>query len=122
MYIINCDRQLAQWLVSTSQHSLTHSSTRKTTRLTIKRSIISIELTVHTKDEAVGMAADDTTSVKEATMAMATMAVATVAMATIAATTIEEATMKKAEEDTKAFNKRNATSATNQDTGLTSIP
>jgi hypothetical protein len=108
--------------VSISQHSSTHSSTRKTTRLTIKRFIISIELTVHTEDKAVGMAADDTTSVEEATMAMATMAVATVAMATIAAITIEEATVKKAEEDTKAFNKRNATSVTNQDTGLTSIP
>jgi hypothetical protein len=68
------------------------------------------------------MAADDTTSVKEATMAMATIAVATVAMATIAATTIGEATVKEAEEDTKAFNRRNATSATNQDAGPTSIP
>jgi hypothetical protein len=70
--------------VSASQHSLTHSLTKKTTRLTIKRFIISIRLTVHTEDEAVGMAADDTTSVEEATMAMATIAVATVAMATIA--------------------------------------
>jgi hypothetical protein len=106
--------------------------TRKTTRLTIKRSTISIGLTVHTEDEAVGMAADGTTSVKKAIMAMATIAVATVAMvtmawatvamATIAATTIGEATVKKAEEDTKAFNRRNATSAINQDAGLTSIP
>jgi hypothetical protein len=58
--------------------------TRKTTRLIIKRSIISIGLTVHTEDEAVSMAAADTTSVKEATIAMATIAVATVATATIA--------------------------------------
>jgi hypothetical protein len=58
--------------------------TRKTTRLTIKRFTISIELTVHTEDEAVGMAADDTTSVEEAIIATATIAVATVAMATIA--------------------------------------
>jgi hypothetical protein len=82
--MINCDQQSAQWLVSASQHSLTHSSTRKTTRLTIKRSTISIGLTVHTEDKAVGMAADDTTSVEEATMATATMTVATVAMATMA--------------------------------------
>jgi hypothetical protein len=34
-------------------------------------------------------------------------------MATIAATTIEEATVKKAKEDTKAFNRRNAMSITN---------
>jgi hypothetical protein len=84
VYVINYDRQSAQWLVSASQHSLTHSSTRKTIRLTIKRSTISIGLTVHTEDEAVGMAADDTTSVKEAIIAMATMAVATVAIATMA--------------------------------------
>jgi hypothetical protein len=88
----------------------------------IKRSMISIGLTVYTKDEAVGMAADDTTSVEEATMAMATIAVATVAMATIAAITIREATVEEAEEDTKAFNRRNATYATNQDAGPTSIP
>jgi hypothetical protein len=74
--------------------------------------MISIRLTVHTEHKAVGMAADDTTSVKEATMAMAT----------IAATTIREATVKKAKEDTKAFNRRNATYVTNQDAGLTSIP
>jgi hypothetical protein len=43
-------------------------------------------------------------------------------MATIAATTIREATVKEAEEDTKAFNRRNAMSATKQDAGLTSIP
>jgi hypothetical protein len=79
----------------------------------MKRSTISIRLTVHTEDEAVGMAADDITSVEEATMAMATMAWATVAMATMAAITIGEATVKEAEEDTKAFNRRNATSATN---------
>jgi hypothetical protein len=58
--------------------------TRKTTRLIIKRSIISIRLTVYIEDEAVGMAADDTTSVKEAIIAMAIIAVATVAIATIA--------------------------------------
>jgi hypothetical protein len=46
--------------------------------------MISIGLTVYTKDKAVGMAADDTTSVEEATMAMATIAVATVAIATMA--------------------------------------
>jgi hypothetical protein len=71
--------------------------TRKTTRLIIKRFTISIGLTVHTEDKAVSMAADDTTSVKEAT----------IAIATIAAITIREATVKKTEEDTKAFNKRN---------------
>ena len=43
-------------------------------------------------------------------------------MATMAATTIGEATVKEAEEDTKAFNRRNATSVTNQDAGPTSIP
>ena len=88
-----------------------------------------------------GMAADDTTSVKEATMAIATIAVATVAIATIVWATVAMATMaaiiitvaqsreaygeaivEEAEEDTKAFNKRNATSATNQDAGPTSIP
>jgi hypothetical protein len=58
--------------------------TRKTTRLTIKTFTISIRLTVHTKDKAVGIAADDITSVKEATIAMATMAVVTVAIAIIA--------------------------------------
>jgi hypothetical protein len=58
--------------------------TRKTTRLTIKTFIISIRLTVHTKDKAVGMAADDTISVKEATIAIATIAVVTVAIAIIA--------------------------------------
>jgi hypothetical protein len=51
----------------------------------LKRFTISIRLTAHTEDEAVGMAADDTTSVEEATMATATIAAATVAMATIAA-------------------------------------
>ena len=97
----------------------------------MKRSTISIGLTVHTEDEAVGMAADDTTSVEEATMAMATMAWATVAMATMAATIITvaqtreaygEATVEEVEEDTKASDKRNAMSATNQDAGPTSIP
>jgi hypothetical protein len=96
--------------------------TRKTTRLTIKTFIISIRLTVHTKNKAVSIAADNTTSVKEAIIAMATIAVATVAMATMAATIItvaqtreayKKATVKEAKEDTKAFNKRNATSITN---------
>jgi hypothetical protein len=104
----------------------------------MKRFTISIGLTTHTEDEAVGMAADDTTSVEEAIITMAitamatvAMAMATVAMATIAATIITvaqtreaygEATVEEVEEDTKAFNKRNTTSATNQDAGLTSIP
>jgi hypothetical protein len=106
--------------------------TRKTTRLIIKRSTISIRLTVHTEDKAVGIAAANTTSVKEATIAMATIAVATVATATIAWATVamatmaaiiitvaqtreayEKATVKKAKEDIKAFNKRNVTSVTN---------
>jgi hypothetical protein len=52
-------------------------------------------------------------------------------MATIAAIIItvaqtreayEEAIVEEAKEDTKAFNKRNATSATNPDAGLTSMP
>jgi hypothetical protein len=48
-------------------------------------------------------------------------------MAIMAATTITaaqtgEATVKEVEEDTKAFNKRNTMSATNQDAGLTNIP
>jgi hypothetical protein len=50
----------------------------------VKRFTISIRLTAHTEDKAVGMAADDTTSVEEVTMAIATMAVATVAMTTMA--------------------------------------
>jgi hypothetical protein len=105
----------------------------------IKRFTISIRLTAHTKDKAVGMAADDTTSVEEATIAIAittiatvamtmatvaiaTIAWATVAMATMAATIItvaqtreayKEATVKEVEEDTKAFNRRNATYVTN---------
>jgi hypothetical protein len=145
--MINCDRQSVQWLVSASQHNLianqhssTHNSITKTTRV-IKRATISIGLTVHTKDKAVGIAADDTTSVEEATMAMAiiamatvamaTMAMATVVIATIAATTTtvaqtreayREATVEEVEEDIKAFDRRNATSATNQDAGPTSIP
>jgi hypothetical protein len=45
--------------------------------------MISTGLTAHTEDKAVGMAADDTTNVKEATIAIATIAVATVATATI---------------------------------------
>jgi hypothetical protein len=59
----------------------------------IKRSTISIRLTVHTEDKAVSMAAADTTSVKEATIAIATIAVATVATATMAWATIAMATM-----------------------------
>jgi hypothetical protein len=69
VYIINCDRQSVQWLVSasqhnsiTNQHNLTHNS--KMTRL-IKKSTISIRLTIHTEDKAVGMAVDDTTSVED---------------------------------------------------------
>jgi hypothetical protein len=97
----------------------------------MKRFTISIGLTTHTKDEAVGMAADDTTSVEEATLAMAITATAIVAMATMAAITITvaqtreaygEATVEEVEEDIKAFDRRDATSATNQDAGLTSIP
>jgi hypothetical protein len=87
--------------------------TKKTIKLIIKRSTISIKLTIYTEDKAVGMAADDTTSVKEATITMATIAVATVAMATIAAITIREATREEAEEDTKAFNRRNVMYTTN---------
>jgi hypothetical protein len=66
-----------------NQHSSTYSLTKKITRLIIKKSIISIRLTVHTKDKVVGMAAADITSVKEATVVTATIAVATVATATI---------------------------------------
>jgi hypothetical protein len=75
--------------VSASQHNLTHNSITKTTKI-IKRFTISIRLTAHTKDKAVGMAADDTTSVKEATIAIAITAMATVAiaMATVAIATI----------------------------------
>jgi hypothetical protein len=84
---------LVQWLISANQHNsianrhnLTHNS--KTTRL-IKKSIISIGLTVYTKDEAVGMTADNTISVEEAsTVAMATMKMAIIAMATVAMTTM----------------------------------
>jgi hypothetical protein len=101
--------------------------------------MISIKLTAHTEDKAVGMAADDITSVKEATIAMAitaiatvamaiatvaiaTMAWATVAMAIMAATIItvaqtreayREATVEEVKENIKAFDKRNATSVTN---------
>jgi hypothetical protein len=102
----------------------------------IKKSMISIGLTIYTKDKAVGMAAADTTSVKEATVITAIIAVATVAtatitwatvaMATMAATTItaaqtREATVKEVKEDTKASDKRNTMSVINQDTGPTSI-
>jgi hypothetical protein len=105
-----------------NQHSLTHSLTKKT-RLTIKRSTISIKLTVYTKDKAIGIAADNITSVEEATIAIITIAVAiiaiatiawaTVAITTIAAITIKEAIKKEAEENIKAFNKRNAIYITN---------
>jgi hypothetical protein len=67
-----------------NQHSLIHSLIRKTARLIIKKYTISIKLTVYTEDKAVGMAAADTTSVEEATIAIATIAVATAATATIA--------------------------------------
>jgi hypothetical protein len=60
----------------------THNLITKTTKI-IKRFTISIRLTAHTEDKAVGMAADDITSVKEATLAMAITAIATVAIATI---------------------------------------
>jgi hypothetical protein len=137
--MINCDRQSAQWLRSASQHNLTHNSIIKTTKI-LKRFTISIRLTAYTKDEAVGMAADNITSVEEATMATTIIAAATVAMATMAWTTVVMTTIaaiaitvaqtgeayKKAtvqvKRDIKAFNRRNATSATNQDAGLTSIP
>jgi hypothetical protein len=91
----------------------------------IKKYIISIKLTVYTEDKAVGIAAADITSVKEATMAWATVAMATMAaiIITVAQTRVAygEATVEEVKEDIKAFNKRNATSATNQDAGLTSI-
>jgi hypothetical protein len=66
-----------------NQHSLIHSLIKKITRLIIKKFIISIGLTVHTKDKAVGIAAADTTSVEEAIVVTATIAVATVVTATI---------------------------------------
>jgi hypothetical protein len=52
------------------------------------------------------------------------MAIMAATIITVAQTreAYKEATVKKAEEDTKAFNKRNTTSATNQDASLTSIP
>jgi hypothetical protein len=100
----------------------------KTTKI-IKRFIISIRLTAHTEDKAVGIAADDTTSVEEAAIAIAitaiatvAIAMATVAIATITATTINmaqtrkaygKATVEKVEKDIKAFNKRNAMFITN---------
>jgi hypothetical protein len=66
----------------------------KTTKI-IKRFTISIGLTAHTEDKAVGMAADDTTSVEEAILAMAITAMATVAIATatVAMATIVWATV-----------------------------
>jgi hypothetical protein len=65
-----------------------------------------------------------------ATVAIATIAWATVAMATMAATATTMAQTKEAYKktivqvkgDIKAFNRRNAMSATNQDASLTSIP
>jgi hypothetical protein len=65
------------------QHSLTHSLIRKTTRLIIKRFIISIKLTVYIKNKAVGIAAANITSVEEATITIATIIVAIIATATI---------------------------------------
>jgi hypothetical protein len=47
---------------------------------------------------------------------------AKMAAITITAAQTREATVKEVEKDTKAFNKRNAMFATNQDAGLTSIP
>jgi hypothetical protein len=75
--------------VSVSQHNLIHNLITKTTKI-IKRFIISIRLTVYTEDKAVGMAADNTTSVKKATMAIAITAIAIVAiiMTTVAIATI----------------------------------
>jgi hypothetical protein len=75
------------------------------------------------------MAADNITSVEEATMAIAIIAVATVAVATIAAiaTTVAQTrdaykkAIIKVKENTKAFNRKNATSVTNQIAGLISI-
>jgi hypothetical protein len=44
--------------------------------------MINIRLTAHTEDKAVGMVADDITSVKEAIIVIAITAMATVAIAT----------------------------------------
>jgi uncharacterized protein YqgV (UPF0045/DUF77 family) len=116
--------------VSASQHNSTHNLITKITKI-IKRFTISIGLTAHTEDKAMSMAADDIISVEEAILAMAITATATVAMATIAAITItvaqtreayREATVEEVKKDIKAFDRRDATSATNQDAGLTSIP
>jgi DNA repair exonuclease SbcCD ATPase subunit len=71
----------------------------------MKRSTISIGLTVHVEHEAVGIAADDTISVEEATMAMATIAAAT----TTVAQTREaygEATVEEVEEDIEGFRQK----------------
>jgi hypothetical protein len=72
-----------------SQHNLTHNLITKTTKI-IKRFTISIGLTTHTEDKAVGIAADNITSVEEATMAMAitAMAIVAIAMATVAIATM----------------------------------
>jgi hypothetical protein len=75
---------VSQHSLIANQHSLTHSLTRKTTRLIIKTSTISIRLTVYTEDKAVGIAADNTTSVKEAIITIVIITVVTVAIATIA--------------------------------------
>jgi hypothetical protein len=85
--------------------------TLKTTRL-IKRSTISIKLTVHIEDKAVGMAADDTISMKEAIIAMATIAAITT---TVAQTreAYKEATVEEVNKGIKAFNRRNAMFVTN---------
>jgi hypothetical protein len=47
---------------------------------------------------------------------------ATIAAITITAAQTREATIEKVKKNTKASNKRNAMSATNQDAGPTSIP
>jgi hypothetical protein len=74
---------VSQHNLITNQHSLIYSLTRKTTRFIIKRFTISIGLTIHTKDKAVGMAAADITSVKEAIVVITTIAVAIVTTAII---------------------------------------
>jgi hypothetical protein len=52
--------------------------------------MISIRLTAHTKDKAVSIAADDTTSIEEAIIAIAitAMAIVVIAMATVAIATM----------------------------------
>jgi hypothetical protein len=49
------------------------------------------------------------------------VAIATIAAITIIAAQTREATVKKVKKDIKAFDKRNATSATNLDASLTNM-